>query len=172
MTMIALISFTPFQPTPGLALWSLIIFLLFWFLMGKFAFGPIARAVEKRENDIQKSMDAAKLAQQEMVNLQAENDKLLVQAREERSKIIQEANDTKQQLIAEAKEKAKFEASKILTNAQADIETQKRNAMKEVKSEVGTIAIDIAEKVLRKELKGSKEHQDFVSGLVKDLKLN
>lgn len=170
--LLALVTFSPFQPTPGLALWSLIIFLLFWFIVGKMAFKPIANAIEKRENEIQDSMDAAKIAKQEMINLQSENDKLLAQAREERSKILQEAKDSKNNIIAEAKEKAKEEASKVMTSARRDIETQKQNAMKEVKNEVGTLALGIAEKVIKKELKGSTEHEQYVNTLVNDLNLN
>ena len=71
--MFSLLSFTPFQPSPGLALWSLIIFLLFWYLMGKFAFKPIANALEKRENDIQNSLDEAKRAREEMKNMESQN---------------------------------------------------------------------------------------------------
>lgn len=170
--MITLVTFSPFQPTPGLALWSLIIFAVFWYLIAKYAFGPIARAVDKRENDIQESMDAAKIARQEMVNMKAENEKLLAEAREERTKILQQAKETKNQIITEAKDKAKEEASKIMTNARRDIENEKQQAMKEVKNEVGSIALGIAEKVIRKELKGDKEQVDYVNTLVKDLHLN
>lgn len=170
--MITLITFSPFLPTPGLAIWSLVIFLLFWFLVGKFAFGPIANAIEKRENEIQDSMDAAKIAQQEMVNMKSENEKLLAQAREERTKILQQANESKNQIISEAKGQAKEEASKIMNSAARDIETQKQSAMKEVKNEVGTLAIGIAEKIIKKELKGSPEQEQYVNTLVNDLNLN
>lgn len=170
--MIALVTFSPFQPTPGLALWSLLIFLLFWFLIGKFAFGPIARSIAKRENEIQDSMDAAKIAKQEMVNMKAENEKLLAQAREERTKILQEAKDSKNHIISEAKVQAKQEASKVMTDALRDIETQKQSAMKEVKNEVGSLAMGIAEKIIKKELKGNPEQEQYVEKLVGDLKLN
>lgn len=170
--MIALIQFTPFLPSPGLAIWSLIAFLLFWFLMSRVAFKPIANAIEKRENDIQESMDAAKIAKQEMINLKAENDKLLAQAREERTKILNEAKETKSKIINDAKVEAKEEASKVMTTAKLEIESQKQSAMKEVKEEVGTIALDIAEKIIKKELKGSPEHVQYVNTLVKDMNLN
>lgn len=170
--MISLVTFSPFQPTPGLALWSLIIFAIFWYLIGKFAFGPIARAVEKRENEIQDSMDAAKIARQEMVNMKAENEKILAEAREERTKILQQAKDTQNQIITDAKDKAKLEASKIMSTARQDIENEKQHAMKEVKNEVGSIALGIAEKVIKRELQGDKEQVDYVNTLVNDLNLN
>ena len=170
--MISLVSFTPFQPTPGLAIWSLLIFLLFWYLMAKFAFKPIAQALVKRENDIQDAIDQAKKAREEMANMKAENEKLLAQAREERAKILQEAKDIKNQMIGEAKDKAKEEASKIVSNAMNDIENQKKAAIAEVKNELGNIALSIAEKVIKKELKGNAEQESFVNTLVKDVNLN
>lgn len=170
--MFNLVTFTPFQPTPGLAIWSLIIFLLFWFLMSKFAFKPIAEALAKREGDIQDAMDAAKKAREEMANMKSENERLLAEAREERSKMLQEAKDIKNQMITEAKDKAKEEASKIVNNAMHDIENQKKAAIIEVKNELGAMAISIAEKVIRKELKGNAEHEAFVNTLVKDIHLN
>ncbi len=170
--MISLVTFTPFQPTPGLAIWSLLIFLLFWYLMAKFAFKPIAQALVKRENDIQDAIDQAKKAREEMANMKAENEKLLAQAREERAKILQEAKDIKNQMIGEAKDKAKEEASKIVSNAMNDIENQKKAAIAEVKNELGNIALSIAEKVIKKELKGNAEQESFVNTLVKDVNLN
>jgi F-type H+-transporting ATPase subunit b len=170
--MFSLVTFTPFQPTPGLAIWSLVIFLLFWFLMAKFAFRPIADALAKREGDIQDAMDTAKKTKLEMANMKAENEKLLAEAREERSKIIQEAKDIKNQMITEAKEKAKEEANKIVTNALSDIENQKKAAIAEVKSELGAMALSIAERVIRKELKGNAEQEAYVNTLVKEVNLN
>jgi len=170
--MFLLLDFTPFQPSPGLAFWSVIIFLIFWYMMYKFAFGPIANGLEIRENDIQESLDAAKTAKEEMSNLKAENDKLLVVAREERSKILKEAKEAKNQIITEAKESAKAEASRIMIQATRDIDNQKMAAMMEVKNEVGALALSIAEKVIKKELSGNSEHEQFVNQLVKDVSLN
>ncbi len=170
--MFYLVTFSPFQPTPGMALWSLIIFVLFWYLMAKFAFKPIAEALEKREHDIQDAMDTAKKTKVEMQNLKAENEKLLAEAREERSKILQEAKDMKSQIINEAKDKAKEEANKIVSNAMGDIENQKKMAIAEIKSELGLMALDIAEKVIKKELKGNQEQEAFVNTLVNEINLN
>jgi len=170
--MFLLLDFTPFQPSPGLALWGLVIFLLFWWIMAKVAFKPIANALETRENDIQSALDAAKTAKEEMTNLKSENEKLLAAAREERSKMLKEAKDTKNQIITDAKESAKSEASRIMLQANQDIENQKQAAMVEVKNKVGGIALSIAEKVIKKELAGNAEQESFVNALVKDVKLN
>lgn len=170
--MFILSGFAPFQPSPGLAIWSVLIFLLFWAIMKKVAFKPIAEALETRENDIQSALDAAKTAKEEMSNLKAENEKLLASAREERSKMLKEAKDTKNQIIADAKEAAKAEASRIMTQANQDIDNQKKAAMMEVKNEVGSIALSIAEKVIKKELAGNAEQESFVNALVADVNLN
>jgi len=140
--------------------------------MAKFAFKPIAQALAKRENDIQDAIDQAKKAREEMANMKSENEKLLAQAREERAKILQEAKDIKNQMITEAKDKAKEEASKIVSNAMNDIENQKKAAIAEVKNELGNIALSIAEKVIRKELKGNAEQESYVNTLVKEINLN
>jgi len=140
--------------------------------MSKFAFGPIAEALQKRESDIQDAIDQAKKTREEMQNLKAENEQLLAKAREERAKILQEAKDLKNAMIAEAREKAKQEASTIVQNAMNDIENQKKAAIAEIKNEVGSMALSIAEKVIRKELAGNAEQESFVNNLVKEIKLN
>ena len=167
-----LISFTPFQPTFGLAFWSLLIFLLFWGLMAKYAFRPIAEALKKREHDIQSSMDEAKLARQEMSNLKAENDKLAAVAREERTALLNEAKQQRDKMIADAKDQAKEEATKIMQTAQSEIEAQKIAAKQSLKAEVGTMALDIAEQVIRKDLKNNSAQVDLVNSLVRNIKLN
>lgn len=167
-----LLSFTPFQPSPGLALWSLIIFLIFWYLIVKFAFRPIINALEKREADIQNAIDGAKLAREEMAALKSNNEQLLAEAREERAKILQEAKDLKNQILKDAKDQAKEEAAKILTQAKIEIENQKHAAMIEMKNKVGEFAIEIAEKIIRQNLANNAEQQRLVRSLIDDIKLN
>lgn len=170
--MIFLAGFAPFQPTPGLALWSLIIFLLFWGLMSKYAFKPMMEGLKKRESTITDALAEAQKAREEMANLKAENEQILAEARETRATMLREAKDTKAAIISEAKTKAKEEAQRITSSAKQEIENEKKAAMIEVKNEVGTMATDIAEKILRKELKGNAEHESFVNTLVGEFKLN
>ncbi len=170
--MITLLSFTPFQPSPGLAIWSLLIFVLFWWLMSKVAFKPIAQALEQRESDIQGALDSAKKAREEMSSLKAENEKILAEAREEKAKILQEAKEIKNQTIAEAREKAKEEANKIIISAKMEIDNQKKAAINEIKNQVGGMAIDIAEKLVKKELATNPDHTAYVKKLVDDFNLN
>ena len=136
------------------------------------AFRPIQAALKKREEDIQSSLDEAKNAREEMANLKAENEELLQQAREERAKILKEAKEAKENIIKEAKDKAKEEAKKIVVAAREEIENQKMAALTEVKNQVGVIALDIAEKILRKELDNNSEQEAFVKRLVDEANAN
>ncbi len=170
--MLFLIEFNVIQPDVGLIFWSAVIFLLFWLLMSKVAFKPIIAALKKRESDIQGSLDEAKRVRQEMTNLKAENEALLVQAREERANILKEAKEAGNRIVEEAKLRAKEDAQKIVASAKEQIENQKMAAITDLKNQVGAISLEIAEKVIRKELRGNAEQESFVNGLVKDIKLN
>jgi len=170
--MIFLSDFTVIKPDFGLLFWTFVIFLLFWLIIGKFAFRPIANALKQREHDIQDSLDEAKKARQDMANLKAANEELLAQAREERSKIMKAAKEARDRIVAEAKDKAKEEAQKIVSDAKEQIQHQKMAAIVELKNQVGTMALDIAEKVLRKNLSANADQESFVKGLVDEIKLN
>ena len=172
MIMYAILLFSPLQPSPGLAFWTLVIFLLFWLIMGKIAFKPIINALRTREYDIQKSLDSAKEAKKEMLELKAENDKILAQAREESQKIVAEAKEMGNSIVKEAKDKAKDEASRLINNAKQEIDSEKQKAMAEVKKESGSLAISIAEKVLQKELSNKKDQSDYASRLLSEINLS
>ncbi|NNE13571.1 MAG: F0F1 ATP synthase subunit B, partial [Saprospiraceae bacterium] len=145
---------------------------LFWFLIGKFAFKPIALALKKREDDIKNSLAEAERARDEMANLKAENEQILAEARAERAKILKEATETKNAIVSEAKNKAKEEANRIVTSAKLEIENEKQAALISVKNEVGMMATDIAEKIIRKQLSGNEDHESFVGTLIDEIKLN
>ena len=170
--MLFLVDFSVIKPDPGLMFWTVLIFALFWFLLARFAFKPIAEGLKQREQDIQGALDDAKRARQEMANLQAENERLLAQAREERSAILKEAKEAKEQIIAEAKERANTEYRRKVESALQDIENQKMAALVELKNRSGQMAIDIAEKVLRKQLANPSEQEAFAQSLVNEIKLS
>ncbi|MBK6391881.1 MAG: F0F1 ATP synthase subunit B [Saprospiraceae bacterium] len=170
--MIYLADFSPIKPEFGLFFWTVLFFVLFWLLIGKYAFKPITESLKQRENDIQDAIDSAKKAREEVNNMKAENDRILAEAREDRAKILSEAKDTKNSIINEAKEKAKEEASKVINSAMADIENQKKLAMVEVKDQVSKLALEIAEKIIRKELQSNPEQQAFSKKMVDELNLN
>jgi len=170
--MLVLAKFWPILPEPGLLFWTTVIFFLFWTIVGKKAFKPIAEALKKRETDIDNALKEAEKARLEMADLKAKNDQILTEAREERSKILKEAKEMSNNMIQEAKDKASEEAKKIMTNANAEIENKKMAAMIDVKNQSGMLALEIAEKVIKKNLKGDSEQERFVSDLVKEIKLN
>jgi len=164
--------FDPLKPDPGLFLWTVIIFFLFWILIGKFAFKPITDAIKKREDDIQDALDEARKARTEMDALKSSNEELLQEARAERGKILKEAKDLKDYIVGEAQQKAKDEAARIMSDARVDIEAQKNAALEEVRKEVSKISIGIAEKLLKRELDSGKGQEDYAQSLVDQIKLN
>lgn len=170
--MIYLADFSVIKPDFGLFFWSCIIFALFWILIGRFAFKPIAQALKKREDDIQSALDESVKAREEMAAMKAQNESLLAEARAERSKMLKEAGETKDAIIKEAKAGAKAEASKILENARIEIENQKKAAVNEVKNQAGLMAIEISEKLLKEELKDPVSQQKLVESLVKEINLS
>ncbi|MFT4667270.1 MAG: F-type H+-transporting ATPase subunit b [Polaribacter sp.] len=173
MEMIFLSSaFNPIKPDIGLIFWTTIIFFIFWIMMYKFAFGPIRDALTKRESDIQEALDAAAKAKEDMSNLKSENEKILADARAERSMIMKEAKEARDSMVAEAKEKASAEGKRIVEEARQEIENQKTAAMLEIKNQAGNMALLIAEKIIKKQLVGDAEQENFANGLVKDMKLN
>jgi F-type H+-transporting ATPase subunit b len=172
MELIFLAELDVIKPDPGLILWTTFVFLIIYFVLGKFAFKPIQNALKEREVSIQDALDEAKKAREEMSNLKAENEALLKEAREERSMMLKEAREISENLIREAKEKAKEEAKLIVTTAKDQIENQKMAAITAVKNEVGLMVLELAGKVLRKELKGDKAQEDYVKQLVDQIKMN
>lgn len=170
--MLILADFNVIKPDFGLLFWTSLFFILFWVLIGKFAFKPIARALKQREEDIQGSLDEARKAREEMAGLVAENEKLLMQAREERAEILKEAKELKDQIIAEARDKAREEAQLLINNAREAIENLKREAMVDVKNQAGLLALEVAERVIRKELKSDDAQRQYVNMLVQEIKPN
>lgn len=169
---ILLADFSVIRPELGLIVWTSVVFLIVWFFLGRFAFRPIQDALKKREDDIQSSLDEARLAREEMKSLKAENEQLLIQARDERAQILREATEAKDTIIAEAKEKAKEEAKKMIQSAKEQIENQRMAAITDIKNEIGKMAIEVAEKVIRKDLGTSSSQENLVTELVQELELS
>lgn len=172
MDLFFLSEFTVARPGIGLLAWTFLIFVLFWVMVGKFAFRPIKDALKKREDDIQSALDEAKKAKEEMAQLNNDNQRLLNEAREERTKLLREAKLTGDHLISEARDKAKLEAQKIVSDARQEIENQKNKAIVEVKNQVGQMSIDIAEKLIRQQMGQTQEQKNLVDKLVNDIKLS
>jgi F-type H+-transporting ATPase subunit b len=152
--------------------WTTVFFLILLFILGKFAWPSILSAVRARNESIRKSLDSAKKAREEMAQLQADNEKILAEAKAERDEMIKEARDVKDAIIAEAREKAAEDASKLLRNAKEAIKNEKLAAINEIKEQIATLSIDIAEKVLRQTLSAEKEQKKLVDKLIDDIDLN
>jgi F-type H+-transporting ATPase subunit b len=159
-------------PSFGLIIWTLLAFLIVFFILKKFAWKPILNSLKERENSIADSLATAERVKAEMAQFRSENEALLAKAREERAQLLREARDTKDKIINEAKDQAKIEASKILTDAQGAIEQQKMAALTEVKNQVGQLVIELSQKVLRRELNNPGEQENYIRQLTNEVKLN
>jgi len=155
----------------GLFFWQSAIFIGLLFLLKKFAWKPILSAVNERESSIKNALEAAKEARAEMESLQSDNQRILKEARAEKEALLKEARNTKAEIIALAKEEAQQEAQKILSQAQAAIQNEKRAAINALKEQVGSIALDIAEKVLKNELEHKDKQMQLVNQLLEDTDL-
>jgi F-type H+-transporting ATPase subunit b len=159
-------------PEFGLLIWTLLCFLIVFYILGKFAWPAIVKGLKEREQGIADSLATAERVKAEMAQLKSENEALLAKAREERAQMMKEARDTKDRIINEAKEQAKAEANKIILDAQAAIQQQKMAALTDVKNQVGTLVIEVAEKVLRRQLDNKGEQENFIKQLANEVKLN
>jgi len=152
----------------GLFFWQSMIFIGLLFLLRKYAWGPILNAVNERETSIKDALASAEAARAEMENLQSDNQRILKEARAEKEALLKEARNTRAELISTAKEEAQSEADKILTQAQEAIHNEKRAAINELREQVGSIAMDIAEKVLQKELESKDKQVQLINQLIQD----
>jgi F-type H+-transporting ATPase subunit b len=159
-------------PDPGLMLWQLIIFVLLFLLLAKLAWKPILQSLKEREESIQSALDTADKARAEMAQLKSDNEKLLKEAREERDRILREAREASNRMKDDAQAEAKKTADRIIDDARAAINIEKEAALKEVKIQVAMFSLQVAEKLMKKNLAGDKEQKELVEGYIKDLKLN
>jgi len=156
----------------GLFFWHTLLFGLLLFLLWKFAWKPILNAVNDREEGIKNALDAAEEAKKEMQNVTADSEKLLKEARAARESMLKEAREIKDKIVADAKEQAQVEGNKMIEQAQATIEGEKKAAVAHIKAQVANLSIDIAEKVIKEELSDKKKQQKLVQDMLGDIKLN
>ena len=159
-------------PNFGLIFWQLVTFLIVLFLLTKFAWKPIMSALRERETSIENALSAAEKAKLEMQGLKAENEKLLAEARMERDKILKEASDAGNALVENARNKANEEGSRMIAQAREAIENEKRAAITEVKNMAAALSVDIAERILRKELNDPQAQQALAQDYIREVTLN
>ncbi|SEC35918.1 ATP synthase F0 subcomplex B subunit [Tenacibaculum sp. MAR_2009_124] len=158
--------------SPGLFIMQALILVIILFLMIKFAWKPIMSALTEREEGIQNALDAAEAAKKEMQNLQADNDRLLKEARVERDAMLKEAREIKEKIVADAKEDASSEATKLIENAKVSIEQEKQAALAHIKHQVAELSIGIAQTVVKKELASQDDQLKLVEGMLEEVTLN
>jgi F-type H+-transporting ATPase subunit b len=156
-------------PAFGLIFWTLIAFLGAFFILKKFAWPAIINGLNEREKTIADSLATAERVKQEMATLKSENEALMIQAREERAQMLKEAKDTKDKIINEAKEQAKLEANKIIVDANNAIQNAKMAALTDVKNQIGNMVVEVAEKVIRRELNSNGDQEAYIRKLADDL---
>lgn len=160
------------SPEFGLLFWTLLSFSIVLFILGKFAWKPILKSLKDREVSIEGALKAAEDAKVEMQKLQADNEKIIIEAKSQRDLLIKEAREVKETMIREAKNEAAAEAGKMIKNAREAIENQKAAAITDIKNQVTELSVEIAKKVLERELSNPEEQKKFISQLLKDVNPN
>lgn len=156
----------------GLFFWQSLVFVALILLLRKFAWKPILNAVNAREESIENALNSAEDAKKEMANLTASNERLLNEAREERDALMKEARDMKADIVAKAKEEAAAEGEKMIASAKSAIEMERKAAIVELKNQVASLSIDIAEKVVKGNLAADDKQKALVNELVEEVNLN
>jgi len=160
------------QPGLGLIFWMTLSFSILLWILAKFAWKPIMKGLKERENTIDEALNAANKAKEEMKELKFSNEQLLKEAKEERDNILRDARHVKENIIEEAKEKASEEANRIVENAKEAIQFEKLAAIHEMKNELASLSIEIAEKILKDELSGTDKQKRLIDKLIKDVSDN
>ncbi|MDR9398802.1 F0F1 ATP synthase subunit B [Salibacter sp.] len=159
-------------PDIGLIFWTTLTFLILLFLLKKFAWKPILNMVKERDESIENALNSAEEAKKEMAALNAKNEELLQEAREERDKMLKEARDTKDKMISEAKEQAREEGNKLISNARESIETDKKAALADIKNQVATLSVEVAERILKDKLAEDGGQEKLVEKYIENINLN
>jgi F-type H+-transporting ATPase subunit b len=160
--------------TPGIGLifWTALTFSIVFFVLRSFAWKPITTALKEREESIANALSAAEKAKADLQQLQASNEQLLQEARNERERILRDAKSAADKMVAEATDKATTERNRIIAEAQEVIRQEKNAALAEVKKQIAGLSIDIAEKVMRKQLADKSSQMDLVQSYLQDIKIN
>ncbi len=159
-------------PDFGLLFWMLLTFAVVLFILRKFAWKPILSSLKEREDSIDEALKSADKAREEMAKLKSENEQILVEARQEKDKILAEARSIKQQMIDDAKNQAQAEAAKMIEVAKQSIENEKNAAISDVKNQIASLSVQIAEKILKQQLSNKQEQELLVKKYMENVVLN
>lgn len=155
-------------PDAGLLFWMLISFGAVFFILAKYGFPVIVKMVEERRAYIQQSLDAAKAANVKLEELKRESDAIIASARAEQAKILHEANVFRESILSSAKEEAGKLTSKLIEDAKKEIEREREKSMKMIRNQVADLSVDIAGKVIRRELEADDAHMDLIEKYIKE----
>ena len=156
----------------GLFFWQTLLFIALVLLLWKYAWKPILNAVNDREEGIKNALAAAEEAKKEMQNVTADSEKLLKEARAERETMLKEAREIKDKIVADAKEQAQLEGDKLIKQAQATIESEKKAAVTDIKNQVAELSVEIAEKIIKDQLANKDKQLKMVDTMLGDIKLD
>lgn len=159
-------------PDLGLLFWMLLAFLVVFIVLSKFGFPVIIQMVEKRKNYIDESLRKAHEASERLENIQQEGESILQQAREKQSQILKEASDTREAIVEKAQQKAKDESSRLISDAKTKIETEKQNALRDIRSQVADLSVQIAEKIVREKLSSDKAQMELINQMLNDISID
>ena len=160
------------SPGLGVIFWMLVSFGILAFILMKWGWPVILKALDKRERDINDALNSAEKVRQEMAALKSDNEKLLAEAKVQRDEILRNARLTGEQIIEEAHQKATVEADRIVESARENINYEKLKAMHDLKNQIATLSIEIAEKLIKSELSDKERANDFVKKELDNAKLN
>ena len=155
-------------PDFGLLFWMTVIFAIVFFILAKFGFPVLTDMVRKRQERIDRSIESAREIEQRLSNLAAEEERSLAEARKERSAMLREASEERSRIIAEAREEARAQTEKMISEAKVQIAAEKESALRDVRKEVALLSVQVAEKVLRREMEGSEEQNAFIDKMVEE----
>ncbi|WP_028666961.1 F0F1 ATP synthase subunit B [Runella zeae] len=159
-------------PAIGLLFWMLVVFVILVVILRVAAWKPIMNGLKEREHQIQSALDLAEKTRADMAKLQSDNEKLLAEARAERDSILKSAKEAADRIIAESKEKATVEGKRIIEDAREAIDNERAALLAQIKKEIVTVSLDIAEKVLRRELSDKSTQEKLVADLAQEARLN
>lgn len=159
-------------PDLGLLFWMMLAFLVVFFILAKFGFPAITKMVEERRAYIDDSLRKAHEANEKLQNIQAESEQILQEARERQAQILKDAAATRDSIVSQAQDKAREESTRIIAEARTQIEAEKQNAIRDIRSQVATLSVQIAEKILRGNLKDDAQQMQYVDKLLDEVSSN
>lgn len=159
-------------PHLGTIIWTTIIFLILLYILGKFAWKPLLKALSDREQNIERALEGASQAEEKIRNLKSEQDALIMAARLEKERIVKEGIEQRDKIVASARDKAQLEADKIIEETRKQLARERDAALVEMKNQIALLSVDIATQVVKADMEDRSRHEKLVGELIRDVDLN